>query len=155
MYLWGGFEPFRMSLCSLHPATYVKRRGSLWLCVGVKNFPEVYTTSSRSLLWRAMKRPPFFKPRTWKIEKVALQPLQILCRSWGFRPYRRKRKSQHSYAPSSMPFTVDGCTINHTPFFVNLRKRCVTWPGAPAMVSSSAFSTCMKFWFRTPPAPFS
>ena len=52
-------------------------------------------------------------------------------RSGGSRPYRRAREYLHSCAPSSAPFTVDGCTFSQAPVFVARRIRCTPWTGVP------------------------
>ena len=59
---------------------------------------------------------------------------------WVSRTYIRKRSSQHSFVPSSVPFTIDGCTFSHAPIFVSRRKRCASWTGFPARVSARAYS---------------
>ena len=38
--------------------------------------------------------------------------------SGGSRPYCRNRVSCHSCAPSSIQFTLDGCTVGHSPIVV-------------------------------------
>ena len=58
---------------------------------------------------------------------LALQPSQYLERSRGSRPYRMKRVSCHSCAPSSVPFTVDGCTIRQAPVFVAHHRQRAPW----------------------------
>ena len=82
------------------------------------------------------------------MENRALQPSQYFGRSWVSRPYRRKATSRHSCAPSSVPFTVDGCTISQAPVFVARHNRRVTTSGSPAMVVSSdaiAFATLFRW----------
>ena len=69
-------------------------------------------------------------------------------------PYLRIREYLHYFAPISVPFTVDGCTIIYAFVFVTRRKRRVTWVGAPTRVSYSAASNRIKLVFRTPPVHF-
>ena len=71
-------------------------------------------------------RRPFFQSKAWHIEKVALYPSHSVGRSGGSSLYCRKRSSQNSCVPSSMPFTVDGCTISHVLVFVTRHKQCET-----------------------------
>ena len=74
-------------------------------------------------------------------------------RSGGSRTYHRKRASHHSCAPSSVPFTVDGCTVSQAPVFVARRRRCVPWTGAAAMVKVRASSDRCALRFRTTVRP--
>ena len=83
-----------------------------------------------------------------------LQLSHSLGRYGGSRPYHRKRASHHSFKPSSVPFTVDGCTVIHAPVFVTCRKQCATEAGAPVKVSYSVASDCNTFLLHTPPLPF-
>ena len=53
-------------------------------------------------------------------------------------PYQRKRASRHSCTLSSVPFTMDNCTISHAPVFVTRHSRCAPWTGAPAKVFARA-----------------
>ena len=81
-----------------------------------------------------------------------MQLSQNLGMSGGYRPYRSKRASRHSCSPSSVPFTVDGCTISHAPVFFTRRKqreRRATWTRAPVrVVPASASSDRLSFCFR-------
>ena len=70
-------------------------------------------------------------------------------RSGGSRPYHRKREYRHSCAPSSVPFTVDGCTVRHAHVFITRCKRREIWIGAPISVSSSASSNRLALLFHT------
>ena len=82
------------------------------------------------------------------MKKAALKPSHILGRSEVSRLYYRKRASRHSYAPWSVPFTVDICTVSHAPIFVTCRKRRVTWTAPPPRVSASASYGRRTFRFR-------
>ena len=63
---------------------------------------------------------------------------EYLGRSGRSKPYCRNRASGHSCAPSSVPFTVDGCTIINAPVFVAFRKWHVSWTGIPSRVYDRA-----------------
>ena len=87
------------------------------------------------------------------MEKVALHLSHNLGRSGGYRKYHRKRASCYSCAPSSVPLTVDGCTVNHAPVFISRRNQRATWTGEPANVSASASYYRNKFLFLAYPLP--
>ena len=129
---------------SLFTAWPAKMRRSLRTCEGVKAFPVRSVTPSRSSLWRAVTMSPLLQSRVWQIFNLALQTSQYVWRSGRSRPYLRKRVSRHSWAPSSVPFTVDGCTVSQAPVFVARCSRHVLWTEAPASVATSASSA--HFW---------
>ena len=84
------------------------------------------------------------------MDKAELQPSHNFGRSGSSRPYHRKKESRHSCAPSSIPFTLDGCTVIHAPIFVTRHKRHAIWTGATAKVSISASSNPLAFRFLAP-----
>ena len=57
--------------------------------------------------------------------------------------------SHHSCTPSSVPFTVDGCTVSHAPVFVALRNQHVPLTRATARGSSRDSSSLRTIRFRT------
>ena len=81
------------------------------------------------------------------MDKAALQPSPNLGRSGGSRQYLRKRSSRLSCAHSSVPFTVNVCTVSHAPVFTNYLKGNVTWTRAYGRVSTSASSDHLAFRF--------
>ena len=83
------------------------------------------------------------------MEKASLQTSLNLGRSRVSRPYCRKRASHHSCVPSSVPFTVEGCTISHSLVFVTRLNRRATLTRALARVSTSASSDLLTFRFHT------
>ena len=119
------------------------------MCMGVKAFPYRSATPSQSSLWRALTRPPFLQSRAWEINNAEFQPSQNLGSYGGSRTYFRKRAYHHSCAPSSVPFTVDSCTVSHSPIFFTCQKQLATWTRAPARVSAIASSYRLAFRFRT------
>ena len=68
-------------------------------------------------------------------------------------PYCRKRASRHSCAPSSVPLTMDGCTVSQAPVFVSRcsQRACKTVP--PSSAAISAFSACRYPLRRTAVRP--
>ena len=84
---------------------------------------------------------------------LSFQPLQYLGRSGGSRPYRKKRASRHSCTPSSVPFTVDGCTVSQAPVFVARRIPRALSTGGPASVAVSASSACCWLCLKTAVRP--
>ena len=71
----------------------------------------------------------------------------------GSRPYRRKRSSHHSCTPSSVPFTVDGCAVNHAPVFFTCRKRRASWTVEPVRISNRSSSARRTLRFCTSNIP--
>ena len=83
------------------------------------------------------------------MEKVALQPSQYWGRSGGSRLYFSKSSFRHSCAPRSVPFTVDCCTLSHSPVFVSHSNQHAPWNRAPARVSARASSALRTLRFCT------
>ena len=67
-------------------------------------------------------------------------------RSGGSRPYHRNRASLHSWTPSSVPLTVDGCTVSQAPVFVAPHRRRAFKTGGPssAAVRASSARICPR-----------
>ena len=131
----GGVTPSR-SVVPLAPANIyfslfmerlARMRELLLMCKGVEAFPARSATPSRSLLSSAETRPPLLQSRAWQIMNLKFQPSLYVRRSEGAIPYHRKRASPHSCAPSSVPFTVDSCTVSQAPVFVFCRSRHALW----------------------------
>ena len=74
-------------------------------------------------------------------------------RSGGSRPYHRKRSSCHSYAPSSVPFNLDGCTVRQELVFVARYSHCAPWNASPEMVAIRASSARWALCFLTAVRP--
>ena len=87
------------------------------------------------------------------MEKAEFQLSQNLGGSGGSRSYRRKRASHHSYAPSSVPLTVDVCTVSHAPVFFPRRKQHVTWTEQLSRVSANDSSDLVLLLFPTSSLP--
>ena len=124
-------------------------RGSLRTWVGVKALPYRSTIRYRDHCDASWQGYPSCSQgheiwRNWCCSRHS-----IWGGLWGPRPYRNKRASLHSCAPSSVPFTVDGCTVSHAPVFVDLRKRRASWTEPSARVSSRASSSRRTLQFCT------
>ena len=137
-------------LCTEQPA---EMRWLTCMCVGLKYLPSSSATPSWISLWHAITRPPLLQSRVWHMEKSALHPSQNLGRSGSYRQYFMKRASLHSWAPSSVPLTIDGCTVSHAPVFVAHSKWCANWTGSSARVSTSASYDRIVFLFLTSHLP--
>ena len=87
------------------------------------------------------------------MDKVVLQSSQNLGSSGVSRPYHRKKASCHSFTPSSVLFTVNGCTVRHAPVFFTCHKLCANWAGSLFRVPINAFSGCLAFCFHTSSLP--
>ena len=87
------------------------------------------------------------------MEKVELQSSHNLGSSGVSRPYHRKKASCNSFTPSSVLFTVNGCTVRHAPVFFTCHKLCANWAGSLFRVPINAFSGCLAFCFHTSSLP--
>ena len=84
---------------------------------------------------------------------LAFQPSQCVGRYGVSRPYRRKRASRHSCAPSSVPFAAYGCNVIQSPVFVARCSRHARWTGGPSSVVVSASSARRWTFCRTAVQP--
>ena len=133
------YGPVRLFLWTLHGATCEDEGVVVHMRGG-----ELFSGQVRDpVMELVMTRRDQVAPLTIKgveFRKFSVLAVTVMGRYGGSRQYLRKSAYHHSCVPSSVPFTVEGCTVSQVLVLFVRRSQCAPWTGAPAMVSARASS---------------